>query len=161
MLDYIISHGRLMEKQARKFSRQIGSALDYCHHHSVVHRAITLENILISKTGDIKLVGFGQNNFFSPTGYLTTAVGSTYFVPPEILEGRPYSGPEVDVWGFGIVLYTLVCGRVPFDDENIAGLHKKIRKGQVEYPEWLSSGMWPNGVHDSSGAWQTLTSCRM
>ena len=70
MLDYIISHGRLKEKQARKFGRQIASALDYCHRNSIVHRDLKIENILISKTGDIKIIDFGLSNLFSPRSHL-------------------------------------------------------------------------------------------
>ncbi|KAH0288484.1 protein kinase, partial [Aureobasidium melanogenum] len=139
MLDYIISHGRLKEKQARKFGRQIASALDYCHRNSIVHRDLKIENILISKTGDIKIIDFGLSNTFSPKGLLKTFCGSLYFAAPELLQAKAYTGPEVDVWSFGIVLYVLVCGKVPFDDQSMPQLHAKIKKGAVEYPPWLSA----------------------
>ncbi|KIW06688.1 hypothetical protein, variant 2 [Verruconis gallopava] len=139
MLDYIISHGRLKEKQARKFARQICSALDYCHRNSIVHRDLKIENILISKTGDIKIIDFGLSNLFSPHSTLKTFCGSLYFAAPELLQAKQYTGPEVDVWSFGIVLYVLVCGKVPFDDQSMPQLHAKIKKGYVEYPPWLSA----------------------
>ncbi|KAF1994584.1 serine/threonine protein kinase-like protein Kin1 [Amniculicola lignicola CBS 123094] len=139
MLDYIISHGRLKEKQARKFARQIASALDYCHRNSIVHRDLKIENILISKTGDIKIIDFGLSNLFSPRNQLKTFCGSLYFAAPELLQAKQYTGPEVDVWSFGIVLYVLVCGKVPFDDQSMPQLHAKIKKGHVDYPPWLSA----------------------
>lgn len=139
MLDYIISHGRLKEKQARKFGRQIASALDYCHRNSIVHRDLKIENILISKTGDIKIIDFGLSNLFSPRNHLKTFCGSLYFAAPELLQAKQYTGPEVDVWSFGIVLYVLVCGKVPFDDQSMPQLHAKIKKGVVEYPPWLTA----------------------
>ncbi|KAK4127305.1 Pkinase-domain-containing protein [Parathielavia appendiculata] len=141
MLDYIISHGKLKEKQARKFARQIASAVDYCHRNSIVHRDLKIENILISKTGDIKIIDFGLSNLFSPDEdrKLKTYCGSLYFAAPELLQARPYTGPEVDVWSFGVVLFVLVCGKVPFDDQYMPALHQKIKKGVVDYPNWLSS----------------------
>lgn len=175
MLDYIISHGRLRERSARKFARQIGSALEYCHANSIVHRGAALplghvsqdravvltfppslplpdlkiENILISKTGNIKIIDFGLSNLYSPVSHLSTFCGSLYFAAPELLNAKPYTGPEVDVWSFGIVLYVLVCGKVPFDDQSMPALHAKIKRGQVEYPTWLSAGAPPL----SSAAW--------
>ncbi|KAK5937941.1 Serine/threonine-protein kinase [Knufia obscura] len=139
MLDYIIAHGRLKEKQARKFGRQIASALDYCHRNSIVHRDLKIENILISKSGDIKIIDFGLSNLYSPRSLLKTFCGSLYFAAPELLNARQYTGPEVDVWSFGIVLYVLVCGKVPFDDQSMPQLHAKIKRGHVDYPQWLSA----------------------
>ncbi|KAJ2720992.1 Serine/threonine-protein kinase [Coemansia sp. Benny D115] len=139
MLDYIISHGRLKEKHARKFARQIASAIDYCHHNSIVHRDLKIENILISANGNIKLIDFGLSNLFSPRSQLSTFCGSLYFAAPELLNAQPYTGPEVDLWSFGVVLYVLVCGKVPFDDQSMPALHAKIKRGHVEYPSWLSS----------------------
>lgn len=139
MLDYIISHGRLRERAARKFARQIGSALDYCHRNSIVHRDLKIENILISKSGNIKIIDFGLSNLYAPDRHLSTFCGSLYFAAPELLNAKVYTGPEVDVWSFGIVLYVLVCGKVPFDDQSMPALHAKIKRGLVEYPAWLSN----------------------
>lgn len=139
MLDYIISHGRLRERSARNFARQIGSALQYCHANNVVHRDLKIENILISKSGNIKIIDFGLSNLYSPNSHLNTFCGSLYFAAPELLNARVYTGPEVDVWSFGVVLYVLVCGKVPFDDQNMPALHAKIKRGIVEYPVWLSA----------------------
>ncbi|WFD18420.1 non-specific serine/threonine protein kinase [Malassezia caprae] len=138
MLDYIISHGRLRERSARIFARQIGSALQYCHANNVVHRDLKIENILISKSGNIKIIDFGLSNLFSPQGHLNTFCGSLYFAAPELLNARVYTGPEVDVWSFGVVLFVLVCGKVPFDDPSMPVLHQRIKSGVVEYPAWLS-----------------------
>lgn len=140
MLDYIISHGRLRERVARKFARQIGSALEYCHKNSVVHRDLKIENILISQTGNIKIIDFGLSNLYDPSSHLGTFCGSLYFAAPELLNAKVYTGPEVDVWSFGVVLYVLVCGKVPFDDQSMPALHAKIKRGLVEYPVWLSAG---------------------
>ena len=140
LLDYIISHGRLKEKGARKFARQLASALDYCHGNNIVHRNICIENIMLSETGDIKLVGFSVSSLFSPQSHLKTFCSSHYFPAPEMLDSKPYIGPEVDVWSFGVVLYVLVCGRVPFDDYNMPDLQQKIKKGLVASPRWISDG---------------------
>lgn len=139
MLDYIVSHGSLKERHARKFVRGIASALDYLHRNNVVHRDLKIENIMISNTGDIKIIDFGLSNFYSNDALLKTYCGSLYFAAPELLSAHPYIGPEVDVWSFGVVLYVLVCGKVPFDDQDVSVLHEKIKRGKVEYPDFLSS----------------------
>jgi serine/threonine protein kinase len=74
--------------------------------------------------------------------HLSTFCGSLYFAAPELLDAKVYTGPEVDVWSFGVVLYVIVCGKVPFDDVSIPALHAKIKRGLVEYPAWLSTGAW-------------------
>ena len=70
---------------------------------------------------------------------MRTFCGS-FFPAPELLQAKAYTGPEVDIWSFGIVLYLLVCGKVPFDDQSMPALHAKIKKGIVDYPNWLSPG---------------------
>lgn len=77
MLDYIIAHGRLRERVARKFARQVGSALAYCHANSIVHRDLKIENILISASGDIRLIDFGLSNLYNPYDRLSTFAGAS------------------------------------------------------------------------------------
>ena len=123
MLDSIISHGCLRECVARKFA---SSALEYCHMNNVVHRGqhpslialffqtnLKIENILISQTGNIKIIDFDLSNLYDPTAHLGTFCRSLYFAASELLHTKIYTGPEVDVWSFGVVLYVLVCGKVP------------------------------------------------
>ncbi|ORX59489.1 Pkinase-domain-containing protein, partial [Hesseltinella vesiculosa] len=138
LLDYIIQHGKLKEKQARKFARQIASALDYCHQNAIVHRDLKIENILITRDENIKIIDFGLSNFYSSKTTLNTYCGSLYFAAPELLRARGYVGPEVDIWSFGVVLFVMVCGRVPFDDTSLPVLHQKIKMGVVQYPDHLS-----------------------
>ncbi|AAS54547.2 AGR058Wp [Eremothecium gossypii ATCC 10895] len=138
LLDYIIQHGSLRERHARKFARGIASALQYLHLNNIVHRDLKIENIMISSSGEIRIIDFGLSNMYDPKKQLHTFCGSLYFAAPELLKAHPYTGPEVDIWSFGVVLYVLVCGKVPFDDENASVLHEKIKQGKVEYPQHLS-----------------------
>lgn len=143
LLDYVVRHGKLKERQARNLSRQILSALDYCHWHNIVHRDLRLENILMTRKDNkdiVKLKGFGCSNLFSPNGHLKTACGSHYASAPEVLKGKAYVGPEIDVWSFGVVLYSLVYGVAPFSDENLPKLFSKIINGAVDYKDFVATG---------------------
>jgi serine/threonine protein kinase len=73
-----------------------------------------------------------------PALKLKTFCGSLYYAAPELLHGRPYHGPEIDIWSLGVILYVLVTGKVPFDDAKLSVLHEKIKCGQVSYPQYLS-----------------------
>ncbi|KAJ3616913.1 hypothetical protein Zmor_008950 [Zophobas morio] len=61
--------------------------------------------------------------------FLKTSCGSPNYAAPEVISGKLYAGPEVDVWSCGVILYALLCGKLPFDDEYIPSLFKKIKKG--------------------------------
>lgn len=138
LLDYIVQHGVLKESVARKFSRSIASAVDYLHSHNIVHRDLKIENMMITEKGEIKLIDFGLSNFYDARNKLKTFCGSLYFAAPELLSATPYVGPEIDIWSFGVIIYVMICGKVPFDDDNSNALHEKIKNGKVIYPHHLS-----------------------
>lgn len=112
----------------------------YLPFHAFFFTDLKIENILVSRTGHVKIIDFGLSNLFSPWSQMSTFCGSLYFAAPELLHAKSYTGPEVDVWSFGVVLYVLVCGKVPFDDQNTQTLHDKIKRGAIEYPAHLTLG---------------------
>uniref|UniRef100_A0A8C8XBW2 Maternal embryonic leucine zipper kinase n=1 Tax=Panthera leo TaxID=9689 RepID=A0A8C8XBW2_PANLE len=71
--------------------------------------------------------------------HLQTCCGSLAYAAPELIQGKSYLGSEADVWSMGILLYVLMCGFLPFDDDNVMALYKKITRGKYEVPKWLSS----------------------
>ena len=71
---------------------------------------------------------------------LETCCGSPAYAAPELVSGRNYLGSEADIWSMGVLLYALLCGFLPFDDENISSLYRKIQAGVYEKPSWLSAG---------------------
>ena len=91
-------------------------------------------NILI---GNIKIIDFDLSNLYDPIAHLAAFCGSLYFAVPELPNAKIYTGPEANVWSFGVVLYVLVCGKVPFGDQSMPALHAKIKRGLVEYSVWL------------------------
>jgi serine/threonine protein kinase len=71
---------------------------------------------------------------------METYCGTTGYASPEMLAGRKYLGVETDVWSLGIILYTLLSGGLPFDDDNEGVMKDLILKGEYEEPEWLTEG---------------------
>ncbi|KAL6052206.1 non-specific serine/threonine protein kinase [Balamuthia mandrillaris] len=139
LFDYIVANGRLSEDEARKFFQQIISGVEYCHRHKIVHRDLKPENLLLDASQtSVKIADFGLSNFMEDGDFLKTSCGSPNYAAPEVISGQLYAGPEVDVWSCGVILYALVCARLPFDDENIPNLFKKIRTGSYTVPSHVS-----------------------
>ncbi|KAJ3165319.1 MAP microtubule affinity-regulating kinase 1 [Irineochytrium annulatum] len=139
VLDYIVAHGRLKEKEARRFIRQIVSALEYCHNLKIAHRDLKAENLLLDADLTIKISDFGLSNVFDNSKTLGTCCGSPVYSAPELIEGKRYIGPEVDAWSLGINLYAMVVGDLPFADSNLTALYDAILKGSYVVPDFLSN----------------------
>ncbi|KAJ8438928.1 hypothetical protein Cgig2_033815 [Carnegiea gigantea] len=140
LFDYIVEKGRLQEDEARNFFQQIISGVEYCHRNMVVHRDLKPENLLLDSHHNVKIADFGLSNIMRDGHFLKTSCGSPNYAAPEVISGKLYAGPEVDVWSCGVILYALLCGTLPFDDENIPNLFKKIKGGIYTLPSHLSPG---------------------
>ncbi|XP_012882036.1 PREDICTED: maternal embryonic leucine zipper kinase [Dipodomys ordii] len=140
LFDYIISHDRLSEEETRIVFRQIVSAVAYVHSQGYAHRDLKPENLLFDEYHKLKLIDFGL--CAKPKGnkdyHLQTCCGSLAYAAPELIQGKSYLGSEADVWSMGILFYVLMCGFLPFDDDNIMVLYKKIMRGKYDVPKWLS-----------------------
>ncbi|CAM6013623.1 unnamed protein product [Sphagnum balticum] len=139
LFDYIVLNGRLPEEEARHFFQQIIAGVEYCHCNRVVHRDLKPENLLLdAKRRSVKIADFGLSNIMRDGQFLKTSCGSPNYAAPEVIQRRYYAGPEVDVWSCGVILYAMLCGILPFDDENISSLYQKITDGIYTLPCHLS-----------------------
>uniref|UniRef100_A0A3B4AER7 non-specific serine/threonine protein kinase n=1 Tax=Periophthalmus magnuspinnatus TaxID=409849 RepID=A0A3B4AER7_9GOBI len=133
LMDRICERKRLEEREVRRYTRQILSAVDHLHRHGIVHD-LKIENFLLDEHNNIKIV-FGLSNTLKPDSLsldlLSTQCGSPAYAAPELLAHRKY-GPKVDVWS-GVSAFAMLTGTLPFTVEpfNIKHLHQKMVNGEI------------------------------
>ncbi|KAG8737528.1 Protein kinase [Ceratobasidium sp. 414] len=146
LFDTLARHGRLREETARSIFQQLVSAVAHSHKYKVIHRDLKPENILIDWSGpvpDVKVIDFGLSNVMTDGDFLRTSCGSPCYACPEVISAKVYAGPEVDVWSMGVILYLMLAGRLPFEDENTQTLMDKICTGRYHMPNSIS----PHAAH--------------
>lgn len=137
-----IAKGRLREDVARSYFQQLISAVDFCHSRGVYHRDLKPENLLLDEEGNLKVTDFGLSAFcdhLRQDGLLHTTCGTPAYVAPEIIGKKGYDGAKADIWSCGVILYVLLAGFLPFQDENIVAMYRKIYRGDFKCPPWFSS----------------------
>lgn len=139
LFDYICENGRLSTSEALGYFQQIITAVDYCHHFNIAHRDLKPENLLLDGSKNIKVADFGMAAWqkSSSNGMLKTACGSPHYAAPEVIAGTPYNGSASDIWSCGIILFALLAGRLPFDDDDLATLLEKVKIAKFEIPSHI------------------------
>ncbi|KAJ6924896.1 hypothetical protein NC652_017994 [Populus alba x Populus x berolinensis] len=137
-----VAKGRLKEEAARKYFQQLISAIDYCHSRGVYHRDLKPENLLLDEDENLKISDFGLSALpeqFRQDGLLHTQCGTPAYVAPEVLRKKGYDGSKADIWSCGVILYVLLAGFLPFQDENVMKMYRKVFKAEYQFPPWFST----------------------
>ncbi|KAJ0964890.1 hypothetical protein J5N97_026028 [Dioscorea zingiberensis] len=139
-----VAKGRLREDTARRYFQQLISAVAFCHARGVFHRDIKPENLLLDENGDLKVSDFGLSTVsdqIHQDGLFHTFCGTPAYVAPEVLARRGYDAAKADIWSCGVVLFVLMAGYLPFHEENLMAMYRKIYKGEFRCPRWFSSDL--------------------
>ncbi|XP_053136782.1 hormonally up-regulated neu tumor-associated kinase homolog A-like [Hemicordylus capensis] len=146
LMDRICEKKKLEEREVKKYTNQIMSAVEHLHRHGIVHRDLKIENFLLDENNSIKIVDFGLSNVMKFEGLsqelLNTQCGSPAYAAPELLAHKKY-GPKVDVWSIGVSIFAMLTGTLPFTVEpfNIKQLHLKMVNGEMNpIPPDISTG---------------------
>ncbi|CAI5756869.1 unnamed protein product [Candida verbasci] len=134
LFDLLVERGPLQEIEAIKYFRQIILGTAYCHALGICHRDLKPENLLLDSQLNVKLADFGMAALECNGNLLETSCGSPHYAAPEIVSGLKYHGAASDIWSCGVILFALLTGRLPFDDENIRNLLLKVQAGTFEMP---------------------------
>ena len=127
---------KLTELEVQCYAVQIIKALKYLHNHRVIHRDLKLGNLFISDKMEIKVGDFGLATKLEFDGERKrTVCGTPNYIAPEILEGKTGHSYEVDIWSLGVIMYTLIIGKPPFETNNVKETYKRIKIGNYTFPE--------------------------
>ena len=138
LYNYLLKHGKLPVDKVQKTFTQLVGAVSHVHLQSCVHRDLKLENILLDKNENVKLLDFGfAREYEGKSNYLQTFCGTICYSAPEMLKGEKYAGEKVDVWSLGVILYALLCGELPFDDDDDNVTRTKILSEEPKYPDHI------------------------
>jgi len=139
LYDHIVQKGQLGEEEACHLFWQLVTAVEELGKHGISHRDIKPENILLDKNMNLKLIDFGLGRLFKKGELLSTACGSPCYAAPEMVARKKYDGTIVDIWSSGVTLFAMLCGHLPFDDNDLSNLYLKILKGEYEITSNISN----------------------
>eukprot|EP00923_Selenidium_pygospionis_P047543 GHVN01082087.1.p1 GENE.GHVN01082087.1~~GHVN01082087.1.p1 ORF type:complete len:469 (-),score=59.30 GHVN01082087.1:278-1474(-) len=131
----LLAKKKYSESDAKRVTREMLGAINYCHRNHICHRDLKLENWVYASPDEaapLKLIDFGFSRIFNPGVPMTAMHGTTPYVSPEVLDGN-YS-EKCDIWSMGVIVYMLLSGTYPFIGETDVETIKKIKNGNFSFP---------------------------
>lgn len=139
LYEHLLKEQRFSLEESAKLLAQIASAVYYAHEFKCVHRDLKLENVLLDKNGHAKLTDFGFTREVTAKCQLESICGTTVYMAPELIERKAYDGFKTDIWALGVILYTMVNGFMPFDEDDEERTKWKIINEEPNYhAEWMN-----------------------
>ena len=139
LISLVIKNKKLSEEKSLYYFSQYVNGLNYLYQSGICHRNIRPENLLLDERNEkLKIIDFGLSTTYKKNELLNSIVGAIIYAPPEMHLSEKYSGELVDIWNAGIVLYFMVCGKLPFCDEDEEKNIKHIITGFYEIPSFIS-----------------------
>ena len=139
LLNLILSKKRLNESDALKIFVQMVDALQYLHKMQICHRDIRVEHVLFDNNNIPKIIDFGYSCFYKKGKNLSEPIGSLSYACPEIIQQKSYDPELADVWSLGVCLYVMLCGYLPFSEEDDEKNNKLIVSGKIDYPNEIGN----------------------
>ncbi|WRT63607.1 uncharacterized protein IL334_000530 [Kwoniella shivajii] len=136
MMDLLRRRKRYTEPEARYYLVQLIAACQYMHRMNVIHRDLKLGNLFLDADMNVKVGDFGLAALIeNPGDRKKTICGTPNYIAPEVLfdqdNGHSF---EVDVWSIGVIMYTLLIGKPPFQTKDVKTIYKRIRENRYEFP---------------------------
>ncbi|CAI5709651.1 unnamed protein product [Peronospora destructor] len=147
LLERLLENGKMSQDQAAVVVRQLLSALEYCHTRNIFHRDLKLENVMITKDLEVKLIDFGMSEVVANAEQpLETVCGTPLYCSPEVLflhssaanARKGFYGGPADVWSVGVLIFALFTGCAPFDDSDFHRLRRDVLRNNINYPAYIS-----------------------
>ena len=148
---YIEKKGFLENKEAIGIAIQVAQGIAAAHEQHIIHRDIKPQNMIISRDGNVKVADFGIARAVSSQTMNATAVGSVHYISPEQARGG-YCDERSDIYSFGITMYEMVTGRVPFEGDNTVAVALAHLETPITPPSQLNPVV-------SSGLEQIILKC--
>ena len=137
LLDAVMRLGHYTEKDAAVIMKQLFTGLVSVHSKNITHRDLKLENLILAEKGDLhtlRIADFGlAKKMKTSRGKLSAQCGSPAYVAPEVITGQQYT-PAVDMWATGCIMYALLCGELPFFEEDEQAMFRRIAKANMHKP---------------------------
>lgn len=138
--DLVKRRKRLHEVEARYYIYQLVKAMEYIHAHKVIHRDLKLGNLFLTDRMGLKVGDFGlAAQVFYNGERKRTVCGTPNYLAPEVLDTGDGHSYEVDFWSIGVILYTMLHGRPPFESQEVKQTYKKIKAGAFQFPDHVQT----------------------